>query len=160
MDRLRQLRRAKDAMDRDWADPDLDLDAIAAHAGYSRHHFLRAFKEVYGETPGRYLSRRRIERAEDMLRAADLSVTEICMLVGFSSVGTFSSTFKRQTGLTPSEYRTRHVGRGAALIPGCYAMLWAGGFPARGSRDAGEAGGAPDRSRDSPDGSRNSEEAG
>ncbi|MEU7578836.1 helix-turn-helix transcriptional regulator [Streptomyces sp. NPDC041068] len=144
MERLRQLRRAKDVMDRDWADPHLDLDAVAAHAGYSRYHFLRAFKEVYGETPGQYLSRRRIERAEDMLRSADLSVTEICMLVGFSSVGTFSSTFKRQTGLTPSEYRTRHVGRGAALIPGCYAMLWAGGFPARGARDE----------------ARNSEEAG
>ncbi|MEV5980859.1 helix-turn-helix transcriptional regulator [Streptomyces sp. NPDC052114] len=136
-------------MDRDWADPDLDLDAIAAHAGYSRHHFLRAFKEVYGETPGRYLSRRRIERAEDMLRSPGPSVTEICMRVGFSSVGTFSSTFKRQTGLTPSEYRTRHVGRGAALIPGCYAMLWAGGFPARGSRGDGGSPKAPEKSRTS-----------
>ena len=65
---MRQLRRAKDAMDRDWAEP-LDLDAVAAHAGYSRYsryHFLRAFKEVYGLTPGRYLGRRRIERAEEL----------------------------------------------------------------------------------------------
>ena len=129
MDRTRQLRLAKDAMDRDWADPDLDLDAVAAHAGYSRYHFLRAFKESYGETPGQYLTHRRIERAEEMLRGADLSVTEICHLVGFSSLGTFSARFKARTGLTPSEYRTQHVGRGAALIPGCYAMLWAGGFP-------------------------------
>ncbi|WP_129307645.1 helix-turn-helix transcriptional regulator [Streptomyces sp. L2] len=128
MGKLRQLRMAKDAMDRDWADPGLDLDAVAAHAGYSRYHFLRAFKEVYGETPGQYLTHRRIERAQEMLRCADLTVTEICALVGFSSLGTFSARFKDRTGMTPSEYRARHVGRGAALIPGCYAMLWAGGF--------------------------------
>jgi AraC-like DNA-binding protein len=128
---LRQLRLAKDAMDRDWSDPELDLDAVAAHAGYSRFHFVRAFKAVYGETPGQYLSRRRIERAEELLRTANLSVTEICMLVGFSSLGTFSTRFKRQTGLTPSEYRVKNVGRGAALIPGCYALLYAGGFPGR-----------------------------
>nr|WP_229697466.1 helix-turn-helix transcriptional regulator [Streptomyces lasiicapitis] len=137
---MRQLRLAKDAMDRDWADPALDLAAVAAHAGYSRYHFLRAFKEAYGETPGQYLSRRRIERAEDMLRSADLAVTEICMLVGFTSLGTFSSSFKRQTGLTPSEYRAKHVGRGAALIPGCWALLWAGGFPARAGMDGTGAG--------------------
>lgn len=143
MDRTRQLRRAKDAMDRDWADPELDLDAVAAHAGYSRYHFIRAFRDTYGETPGRYLTHRRIERAEDLLRTAGLPVTEICTLVGFSSLGTFSARFKAWTGLTPSEYRARHVGRGAALIPGCYAMLWAGGFRA-----------APGRRAD-----RNSEEA-
>ncbi len=129
MDKVRQIRLAKDAMDRDWADPELDLGAVAAHAGYSRYHFLRAFKEAYGETPGQYLTHRRIERAGEMLRAADLSVTEICHLVGFSSLGTFSARFKARTGLTPSEYRSKNVGRGAALIPGCYAMLWAGGFP-------------------------------
>ncbi|GAB2737247.1 helix-turn-helix transcriptional regulator [Streptomyces bullii] len=143
MDKVRQLRLAKDAMDRDWADPELDLDAVAAHAGYSRYHFLRAFKEAYGETPGQYLTHRRIERAEDLLRTADLSVTEICHLVGFSSLGTFSARFKAWTGLTPSDYRRKHVGRGAALIPGCYAMLWAGGFrsaPGRAQRNSEEAG--------------------
>jgi len=129
--RLRALRRAKDAMDRDWADPGLDLDAVAAHAGYSRYHFVRAFKAAYGESPGQYLSRRRIERAEELLRTADLSVTEICMLVGFSSVGTFSARFKQQTGVTPRDYRARHVRSGAALIPGCYATLWTGGFRQR-----------------------------
>jgi AraC-like DNA-binding protein len=134
MDKLRQLRLAKDAMDRDWADPGLELAVVAACAGYSRYHFLRAFKEAYGETPGQYLTHRRIERAEEMLRSADLSVTEICHLVGFSSLGTFSTRFKARTGLTPSEYRTKHVGRGAALIPGCYAMLWAGGFPSATSK--------------------------
>jgi AraC-like DNA-binding protein len=140
---LRQLRRAKDAMDRDWSEP-LDLDAVAASAGYSRYHFVRAFKAVYGQTPGQYLSRRRIERAEELLRTADLSVTEICTLVGFSSLGTFSASFKKQTGLTPSEYRGKHVGRGAALIPGCYALLWSGGFKsfersAEKDRNSGEA---------------------
>ncbi|MGW1892023.1 helix-turn-helix transcriptional regulator [Streptomyces sp. NPDC002004] len=149
VDKLRLLRLAKDAMDRDWAEPDLDLDAVAAHAGYSRYHFVRAFKAAYGETPGQYLSRRRIERAEDMLRTANLSVTEICHLVGFSSLGTFSARFKALTGLTPSEYRSQHVGRGAALIPGCYAMLWAGGF---------KPGPGPPRGGASEDG--NSEEAG
>ncbi len=129
VDKMRQLRLAKDVMDRDWAESELDLGAVAARAGYSRYHFLRVFKEAYGETPGQYLTHRRIERAEEMLRSADLSVTEICNLVGFSSLGTFSARFKARTGLTPSEYRVRHVGRGAALIPGCYAMLWAGGFP-------------------------------
>jgi AraC-like DNA-binding protein len=129
VDRLRQLRLAKDAMDRDWADPDLDLEAVASAAGYSRYHFVRTFKAVYGQTPGQYLSYRRTERAEDMLRSADLSVTEICHLVGFTSLSTFCARFKAQTGLTPSEYRAQHVGRGAALIPGCYVMLWARGFP-------------------------------
>ncbi|MEU4151001.1 helix-turn-helix transcriptional regulator [Streptomyces sp. NPDC026659] len=128
MDKVRRMRLAKDAMDRGWADPGLDLSAVAAHAGYSRFHFLRAFKDVYGETPGQYLTHRRIERAQDLLRTAGVSVTEICHLVGFSSLGTFSTRFKARTGLTPSEYRARHVGSGAALIPGCYAMLWAGGF--------------------------------
>jgi AraC-like DNA-binding protein len=139
VDRLRLLRLAKDAMDRDWADPDLDLGAVASYAGYSRFHFIRAFKEVYGQTPGQYLSYRRIERAEEMLRSADLSVTEICHLVGFTSLGTFSARFKARTGLAPSEYRTRHVGSGTALIPGCYVMLWARGFPGReGQRPSGD----------------------
>ncbi|MFE4670422.1 helix-turn-helix transcriptional regulator [Streptomyces sp. NPDC056716] len=142
MDKTRQLRRAKDAMDRDWTDPGLDLDTVAAHAGYSRYHFVRAFKESYGETPGQYLTHRRIERAEELLRGADLSVTEICLLVGFSSLGTFSTRFKARTGLTPSEYRAAHVGRGASLIPGCYAMLWAGGFPRRAESGTGGPGSA------------------
>jgi AraC-like DNA-binding protein len=144
MDKARQLRLAKDAVDRDWADPDLDLATIAAHAGCSRYHFIRAFRETYGETPGQYLTHRRIERAEDLLRTANLSVTEICHLVGFSGLGTFSARFKTWTGLTPSEYRTKHVGRGAALIPGCYALHWPGGHrpgPGRaaGQRSSGEA---------------------
>ncbi len=157
--RLRQLRLAKDVMDRDWATP-LDLDAVAAHAGYSRFHFLRAFKQVYGLTPGQYLSRRRIERAEELLRTADLSVTEICWLVGFGSLGTFSARFKKQTGLTPSDYRKRHVGRGAGLIPGCYALLWSGGFKSfEGREGEGPGTGAGKRAGAGP-GDRNCGEGG
>ncbi|WP_232327526.1 helix-turn-helix transcriptional regulator [Herbidospora yilanensis] len=125
LDQLRQVRLAKDAMDRDWAAP-LDLDAVAAHAGYSRYHFVRLFRAVYGLTPGQYLSRRRIERAENLLRTANLSVTEICALVGFASLGSFSATFKKETGLTPGEYRSRHAG--TAMVPGCYTLLWHGAF--------------------------------
>jgi AraC-like DNA-binding protein len=136
---LRRMRLAKDAMDRDWAEP-LDLDAVARAAGYSRYHFIRVFRAAYGQTPGQYLSRRRIERAEELLRTADLSVTEVCTLVGFTSLGTFSSTFKKHTGLTPSEYRARHVQRGSALVPGCYALLFHGGFKAFQERNSGEAG--------------------
>src|SRR5262249_24412191 len=132
---LRQVRLAKNMMDRHWAEP-IDVAAVAARAGYSRYHFIRAFRAVYGQTPGQYLSRRRIERAEDLLRTADLSVTEICVLVGFSSLGTFSTSFKKYSGLTPTQYRARHVGAGAALVPGCYALLWHGGFKAFG-RTAG-----------------------
>ncbi|MET7640173.1 helix-turn-helix transcriptional regulator [Streptomyces sp. NPDC005438] len=126
--RLRRLRLAKDTMDRDWARP-LDLDTLAAEAGYSRYHFLRAFRSAYGETPGQYLSRRRVERAEDLLRTADLSVTEICHLVGFTSLGTFHGRFKEFTGLTPGQYRRVHQRPDAGLIPGCFVLMWAGGFP-------------------------------
>jgi AraC-like DNA-binding protein len=135
---LRRMRLAKDAMDRDWAAP-IDLDAVARAAGYSRYHFIRVFRAAYGQTPGQYLSRRRIERAEELLRTADLSVTEICTLVGFASLGTFSASFKKHTGLTPSGYRARHVERGSALVPGCYALLWHGGFKAFQERDQARA---------------------
>jgi transcriptional regulator GlxA family with amidase domain len=127
LDRLRLLRRAKDVMDRDWAER-IDLDSVAAAAGYSRYHFVRLFKEAYGETPGQYLSRRRVERAQDLLRTANLTVTEICLAVGFDSLGSFSSRFKQLTGLTPSEYRRQALRDGPPPVPGCFALLWAGGF--------------------------------
>ncbi|MFJ9129129.1 helix-turn-helix transcriptional regulator [Streptomyces sp. NPDC102340] len=136
---LRRLRAAKDVMDRDWADETLDLDAVAARAGYSRSHFVRVFKTAYGRTPGQYLSQRRIERAAEMLRTCDLSITEICHLVGFTGLGTFTTRFKQHMDQTPGEYRRSKIARGAALIPGCYALLWAGGFhPTRdsGTRDS------------------------
>lgn len=124
---LRQLRLAKDAMDRDWAQP-LDLDAVAAEAGYSRFHFVRRFREAYGETPGRYLSRRRIERAQNLLCSANLTVTEICMLVGFTSVGSFCTRFKQQVGMTPTEFRAKERQARPTPIPGCFVLFWAGGF--------------------------------
>ncbi|GAA4084126.1 MULTISPECIES: helix-turn-helix transcriptional regulator [Actinomadura] len=124
---LRRLRMAKDAMDRDWAEP-LDVAAVAARAGYSRFHFVRLFRDAYGETPGQYLSRRRIERAQDLLRSANMTVTEICMLVGFTSLGTFCTRFKQQTGMTPTEFRARQRGTGVPPIPACFVLYWAGGF--------------------------------
>ena len=89
---LVHLRRARDHVDRHYREP-LDLDGLAAVAGVSKYHFVRSFEATYGETPIRYLTRRRIERAQDLLRAANLTVTEVCMLVGFSSLGSFSSRF-------------------------------------------------------------------
>lgn len=124
---LRRLRTAKDLMDRDWAQP-LDLDTVAARAGYSRYHFVRRFRDAYGETPGQYLARRRIERAQDLLRSAGLTVTEVCMLVGFTSLGTFCTRFKKQVGVTPTEFRAQALRTGPAPIPGCFLLYWAGGF--------------------------------
>ena len=124
LERLAHLRDAKDLMDRSYAEP-LDLDAIASAAGYSRFHFVRAFRGAYGRTPRDYLSARRIERARDLLRTANLTVTEVCFLVGFSSLGSFSALFKREVGVTPSEYRAREVRRGGPPpIPGCFVLMW------------------------------------
>ncbi|WP_205718609.1 helix-turn-helix transcriptional regulator [Actinomadura sp. WMMA1423] len=134
---LRRMRIARDAMDREWAEP-LDVSAVAARAGYSRYHFVRLFHEVYGEPPGAYLARRRIERAQHLLRTADLTVTEICMQVGFTSLGTFCTRFKQQTGTTPTEFRRRARTGDAAAIPGCFVLLWAGGFRERPAPGGGE----------------------
>lgn len=117
------LRRARDLMDRHFAEP-LDLGTIAAAAGYSRHHFVRTFRAAYGETPGRYLTRRRIERAADLLRSANLTVTDVCHAVGFASLGTFSRTFSELMGESPTAYRHRHEESGVPRIPGCFAMAW------------------------------------
>ncbi|MFN7150021.1 MAG: helix-turn-helix domain-containing protein [Microthrixaceae bacterium] len=116
------LRRAHDHIDRHFADP-LDLDLLASIAGMSRHHFVRSFGAVYGEPPMRYATRRRIERAQDLLRSANLTVTEICMLVGYSSLGSFSSRFRELTGESPLEYRERFARDGMPRIPGCYLFM-------------------------------------
>ena len=121
---LPALRRARDLIDRDYAEP-LDLDAMAREAGYSRFHFARAFAAAYGETPRVYLTRRRIERAKTLLRTANLSVTEICFLVSFSSLGSFSTRFRELVGRSPSEYRNDAVARtGVPPIPGCVVLMW------------------------------------
>ncbi len=107
---LPALRRARDLIDRDYALP-LDLDAMSREAGYSRFHFARAFAAAYGETPRWYLTRRRIERAKTLLRTANLSVTEICLLVGFASLGSFSSRFRDLVGQSPTDLMwTRPLG--------------------------------------------------
>ncbi|WP_026422260.1 helix-turn-helix domain-containing protein [Actinokineospora inagensis] len=125
VDVLVHLRRSRDLIDARYAEP-LDLATMAAEAGFSRYHFAREFKSAYGEPPGAYLSRRRVERAKDLLANANLTVTEICQVVGFSSLGSFSSRFTELVGCPPSEYRRRVVERGGPpAIPGCIAMLWA-----------------------------------
>lgn len=89
----------------------------------SKYHFARSFADTYGDTPMRYLTRRRIERAQDLLRAANLTVTEVCMMVGFSSLGSFSSRFRDLVGETPTQYRDRWAATGGPRIPGCFLFM-------------------------------------
>lgn len=119
---LPHLRRAHDHIDAHFAD-ELDLGQLAAVAGVSKYHFTRSFEAAYGETPIRYLTRRRIERAQDLLRSANLTITEICMLVGFASLGSFSARFRELVGESPSDYRARWA-NGGPHIPGCYLFMW------------------------------------
>jgi AraC-like DNA-binding protein len=121
---LPDLRRARDHIDAHFAD-ELDLDRLARVAGVSKYHFTRSFEAVYRETPIRYLTRRRIERAQDLLRSANLTITEVCMLVGFSSLGSFSSRFRELVGETPTQYRDRWAAQGGPHIPGCF-LFWRG----------------------------------
>jgi AraC-like DNA-binding protein len=116
------LRRARDLADTHYAEP-LDLDVLAAAAHVSKYHFARAFADTYGDTPMRYLTRRRIERAQDLLRTANLTVTEVCMMVGFSSLGSFSSRFRELVGETPTKYRDRWAATGGPRIPGCFLFM-------------------------------------
>lgn len=135
------VRRARDLIDRHYAEP-LDLDAMARAAGFSRYHFARLFREAYGEPPAAYLSRRRVERAQDLLRSANLTVTEVCHLVGFSSLGSFSSRFTALVGVPPSEYRRRQVANGGPPpVPGCFAQAWGG--PRAGTASREKPAGAP-----------------
>ena len=127
---LRALRRARDTIDRDYAEK-LAVADLAAEAGYSLGQFIRAFCAAYGETPGKYLTRRRVERACELLRSVNLTVTEICMVVGFSSLGTFSRRFADIMGRSPSAYRDEAAKRGGpAPIPGCFALMWRTGLRA------------------------------
>jgi AraC-like DNA-binding protein len=114
----RRLLRARDAMDRAYAEP-LDVRAVAAVAYVSEAHFSRSFRAVFGETPHRYLQRRRVERSMFLLRETERSVTDICFDVGFTSLGTFSRTFREIVGETPSGYRRGH---GPIVAPHCVQL--------------------------------------
>lgn len=119
-DTNRRMLRARDAMDRAYAQP-LDVPALARIAFVSQAHFVRTFRGVFGETPHRYLQRRRVERAMFLLRESRLSVTDICFEVGFGSPGTFSRTFRDIVGVSPREYRKTAA---AARVPTCFTMAW------------------------------------
>jgi transcriptional regulator GlxA family with amidase domain len=118
---LVRLRRARDRMDREYAQP-LDVPALARDALMSTGHFARSFRAAYGESPYSYLMTRRIERAKALLRRGDLSVTEVCLAVGCTSLGSFSARFTELVGESPSAYRARNHTDGAA-IPACVARL-------------------------------------
>ncbi|MCU1358217.1 MAG: hypothetical protein JWM89_3635 [Acidimicrobiales bacterium] len=120
----RRMLRARDAMDRGFAQP-LDVPALARIAHTSEAHFSRTFRATFRETPHRYLQRRRVERAMFLLRATDRSVTDVCLAVGFGSLGTFSRTFRDIVGESPSQYRSRGpITTPAAPVPTCFAMAW------------------------------------
>lgn len=117
------LRRARERLDQDYAAP-LDLAELAAVARLSKFHFHRMFRLTYGKTPAVYLSERRIERAQDLLRATNLTVTEVCTAVGFSSLGSFTTTFRRVVGVTPGQFQRKYSAVGAPRIPGCWVFMW------------------------------------
>jgi AraC-like DNA-binding protein len=135
----RRLLRARDAMDRAYAEP-LDVRTVAAVAHISEAHFSRCFRQVFGETPHRYLQRRRVERSMFLLRETDRSVTDICFDVGFSSLGTFSRTFREIVGESPSVYRVQH---GPMIAPNCFQMMAMRPWVALPSSSPGEATAAP-----------------
>jgi AraC-like DNA-binding protein len=116
----RRMLRARDAMDREYAQP-LNVASLARITHTSEAHFIRTFKAAFGETPHRYLQRRRVERAMFLLRQTDRSVTEISLDVGFFSLGTFSRTFRDIVGQSPTEFRTSGD---PVAVPTCFAMSW------------------------------------
>ncbi len=130
LDELRRLRRSRDRMDREYAEP-LDVDALARTALMSPAHFSRRFREAYAETPYTYLMTRRIERAKALLRRGDLSVTDVCFAVGWTSLGSFSARFTELVGESPSTYRARNHGP-LRVVPSCQTMLL--GRPRKGGR--------------------------
>lgn len=132
-DRNRRLLRARDLIDRRSTEP-LDVDLLAATAHMGRAHFIREFRATFGETPHRYLQRRRIERAMTLLRTTDTPVTDVCMEVGFSSLGTFSRTFRDIVGTSPSAFRTG-ADPATGFVPTAFRMRWTRPAGARGGAD-------------------------
>ena len=123
-DRNRRMLRARDTMDRAFSQP-LDVRALARVAHVSPAHFSRQFRATFGESPHHYLQRRRVERAMELLRETDRTVTDICFDVGFNSLGTFSRTFRAVAGEPPSSYRARFAGPSrTGGVPACWAMAW------------------------------------
>ena len=116
---LARLRRVRDRIDREYAQP-LDVEALARGVHMSAGHLSREFRRAYGESPYAYLMTRRIERAMALLRRGDVSVTEVCFTVGFSSLGTFSTRFAELVGVPPSTYREQNAGESAEM-PSCHA---------------------------------------
>lgn len=119
-DENRRLLRARDALDRDYAQV-LDVPGVAALAYMSPAHFTRRFRAVFGETPHRYLQRRRVERACALLRDSTLPVTDVARLVGFESLGTFSRTFTAIVGRSPTRYRKE---TSSVYVPVCFTKAW------------------------------------
>jgi AraC-like DNA-binding protein len=117
------LLRAKDLIDRDYARA-LDVAALAREAHASTAHFSRSFKTAFGETPHRYLLLRRIERAQELLRSTGLSVTEVSLAVGFHSLGSFSTAFRKVVGEPPSDYAGRWRAADAPPIPACFTLMY------------------------------------
>lgn len=132
----RWMLRARDAIDRDYAQP-LDIPALARVALVSEAHFIRTFRATFGETPHRYLQRRRVERAMALLRDTDRSVTQVCVDVGFTSLGTFSRVFRDIVGESPSSYRLRALPV-PVPVPTCFSMVWTrpSSFGEAGGREA------------------------
>ena len=117
------LLRAKDVIDRDYA-RELDVATLARAAHASTAHFARSFKQAFGETPHQYLRRRRIERASELLRGTDLSVTQVSLEVGFQSLGSFSSAFRELVGDPPAAYARRWRATSAPPIPACFTLMY------------------------------------
>ena len=126
---LSRLCHARDLL-RDWEDEPLSVRAVARVSGLTRFHFIRLFKAVFGETPHQYRARAQVEKAKHLLILSDLSITDVCLAVGLSSLGSFSALFSRRVGMSPSEFRRQHRPTSlsarqlpASLIPGCLSLM-------------------------------------
>ena len=133
------LLRAKDLIDREYAAP-LDVPALARAAHASTAHFSRSFKRAFGETPHQYLLRRRIERAKELLRGTDMSVTEVSLEVGFQSLGSFSTAFRELVGAPPSEYARQWSAGEPPPIPACFTLMYTRPVGSSSFREAGAGG--------------------